>query len=172
MSKLKAFLMLSGYQLTWFMCILGELFYNSFLPGIICGLTFLLISFYNTNNKIKYMIIIFLISIPGYLFDTTLVFLEIYSFETSMNFGLLPIWMLVLWPSFATLFYEVFTFLSKYKLIAIILSGILGPLTYYSGSPLGIININQISLFFILMIFFWIILMIFYLNYLVKLKFN
>ena len=62
--------------------------------------------------------------------------------------------------------------LSKYKIIAVILSSILGPLTYFAGSPLGLININNLFLFFILMIVFWAILMIFYLSYLIKLKFN
>ena len=32
MSKIKIFLMLSGYQLTWLMCVFGELLYDSFLP--------------------------------------------------------------------------------------------------------------------------------------------
>ena len=88
-----------------------------------------------------------------------------------MTVGFLPVWMLVLWPSFASLFDEVFVFLSRYKLIAILLSGILGPLTYFSGSPLGIININQLTLFFILMIVFWILLMLFYLNFLLLVMF-
>jgi len=80
--------------------------------------------------------------------------------------------MLVLWPSFATLFDEVFVFLSKYKLIALLLSAFLGPLTYYSGSSLGLIDINRLFLFFIFMTTFWIFLMLFYLNYLLKVKFN
>ena len=80
--------------------------------------------------------------------------------------------MVVLWPSFASLFDEVFVFLSKYKLIALLLSAVLGPLTYYSGSPLGLIDINQLLLFFILMTAFWLFLMFFYLNYLLKVKFN
>ena len=85
---------------------------------------------------------------------------------------MLPIWMIVLWPSFAILFDEILIFLSKYKIIAVILSSILGPLTYFAGSPLGLININNFFVFFILMIFFWAILMFFYLSYLIKLKFN
>ena len=78
--------------------------------------------------------------------------------------------MIVLWPSFAILFDEVFIFLSKYKLFAVLLSSILGPLTYFSGELLGLIYINQIFLFFILMIIFWAALMMFYFNFLVKLK--
>ena len=172
MSKIKIFLMLSGYQLTWLMCVFGELWYSSFVPGLVCGLLFLAICFINSDNIKKTIQIVLLISLIGYLFDTCLVFFEIYNFQTSLYVGVLPIWMLVLWPSFAILFDEILIFLSKYKIIAIILSSILGPLTYFAGSPLGLININNLLLFFILMIVFWAILMIFYLNYIIKLKFN
>jgi|TARA_B100001093_G_scaffold402361_1_gene390148 hypothetical protein len=172
MSKIKIFLMLSGYQLTWLMCVFGELWYNSFLPGLICGILFLFICYVNSDNKNKTIQIVLSISILGYLFDTILVFFEIYNFQTSLYIGVLPIWMIVLWPSFAILFDEILMFLSKYKIIAVILSSVLGPLTYFAGSPLGLININNLFLFFALMIFFWAILMIFYLNYIIKLKFN
>ena len=172
MSKIKIFLMLSGYQLTWLMCVFGELVYNSFLPGLICGILFLFICYVNSDNKNKTIQIVLSISILGYLFDTILVFFEIYNFQTSLYIGVLPIWMIVLWPSFAILFDEISMFLSKYKIIAVILSSVLGPLTYFAGSPLGLININNLFLFFALMIFFWAILMIFYLNYIIKLKFN
>ena len=172
MSKVKIFFMLSGYQLTWLMCVFGEILYKSFSPGLICGLIFLLLVFINTQNKRKFTFLVFSISVVGYLFDSILVNFKIYHFESSLYFGWLPIWMLVLWPSFATLFDEVFVFLTKYKLIALLLSAILGPLTYYSGSPLGLIHINQLFLFFVLMTTFWIFLMLFYLNYLLKVKFN
>ena len=172
MSKIKIFLILSGYQLTWLMCVFGELWYNSYLPGLICGLIFLTICFINSDNKRKTLLIVFLISIIGYIFDTTIIFLEIYSFHTSFYLGELPIWMIVLWPSFAILFDEVLIFLSKFKVIAVLLSSILGPLTYFAGSPLGLISINNLFLFFLLMVIFWAILMIFYLNYIIKLKFN
>jgi len=172
MSKIKIFLMLSGYQLTWLMCVFGELLYNSYLPGLICGLLFLTICFINSDNKKKTIQTVLLISILGYLFDSILVFFDIYNFKTSLYIGVLPIWMIVLWPSFAILFDEILIFLSKYKIIAVILSSILGPLTYFAGSPLGLININNLLVFFILMILFWAVLMIFYLNYILKLKFN
>ncbi len=172
MSKIKIFSMLSGYQLTWLMCVFGELWYNSYIPGLICGLLFLAIFFLSSANRKKTIQIVFLISLIGYLFDTSLVFFEIYNFQTSLYVGVLPIWMLVLWPSFAILFDEILFFLSKYKIIAVVTSGVLGPLTYFAGSPLGLISINNLFLFSILMIVFWAILMIFYLNYIIKLKFN
>ena len=172
MSKLKIFLILSGYQLTWLMCVFGELLYKSFLPGLICGLIFIFISFLYANNKIKFAFIIFSISIPGYLFDSVLVFFNVYNFDTSFSFGFLPIWMLILWPSFASLFDEVFIFLSKYKVAGVLISSILGPLTYYTGYPLGLIEINEFNLFSLFMISFWALLMFYYLNFLIKFKFD
>ena len=172
MNKLKIILILSGYQFTWLMCVFGELLYNSFIPGFIFGLVFLLLSFLNSNNKKKFTFIVFLVSIIGYIFDSTLVFLKVYDFDVSLYFGFLPIWMLILWPSFSLLFDEVFVFLSNYKFIAVILSAVLGPLTYYSGSPLGLIYINKINLFFFFMVIFWVLLMLFYLNFFLKQKFN
>ena len=172
MNKIKIFLILSGYQLTWLMCVFGEIIYNNSFLGLISGLLFISICFYADHNKKKVVSIVFFISIIGYLFDTILVLFKIYNFETSFSFGVLPIWMIVLWPSFAILFNEVFVFLSRYKFIAILLSSVLGPLTYYAGSPLGLININNIFLFLILMVIFWATLMFFYVNILVKLEFK
>lgn len=170
MNKLKAILILSGYQLTWLLCVFGELIYNSYLPGLIFGLFFLYVTFIKSDNKKNFISILFCISVPGYLFDSLLVYLNIYNFETSVNLGLLPIWMVILWPSFAVLFNEVFRFLEKHKLIAIFLSAILGPLTYYSGSPLGLLIINNLFLFVISMIGFWTALMMYYLTLIINLK--
>ena len=51
MSKTKFFLTLSGYQLTWLMCVFGEVLYQSFLPGLIAGVIFLFLVFVNSKNK-------------------------------------------------------------------------------------------------------------------------
>ena len=76
MTKVKIFLMLSGYQLTWFMCVFGEVIYNSFLPGLVCGLVFLIICFFKTLNKKKFIITVLSISIIGYILDSILVTLH------------------------------------------------------------------------------------------------
>ena len=170
MSKIKIFLILSGYQLTWLSCVFGELLYNSWSPGLFCGLVFVFICFLNTPNRKKFLITVLSFSLIGYFFDSVMIFFEIYKFHTSLYFGLLPVWMLILWPSFSSLFDEVFVFLSEYKMLAILLGGILGPITYFSGEPLGLITINNTYLFFILMPIFWAILMMIYVFFLVNLK--
>ena len=168
MNKLKIFLILTGYQATWLACVFGstEKYFHFF--GLYMGIFFIFIYFFMHKQKIKLLKIILLISVPGYFFDSSMVYLNIYQFNNYYNFGLLPIWMLVLWPSFSILFDKVFVFFKNYKLIGILSSGILGPITYYVGSPIDLITINNLSLFIILMFIFWILLFIYYLEFILK----
>ena len=76
--------------------------------------------------------------------------------------------MIVLWFSFSTLFDEILTFVKSYKILGIILSGALGPLTYYLGEPIGVIKIYNFQIFITSMVLFWMILMFYYLNYVIK----
>ncbi len=171
MSKKKIFLTLTGYQLTWLACVFGE---NKFdLPslGIFVGIIYLLLYFYFNSNKIKFLKISFIISILGYVFDSLMVYFSIYEFNTSEIFGTIPAWMLILWFSFSTLFDEILKFFERHKLIGIVLSSILGPLTYYLGEPIGIITIYNLFLFFFISVMFWFMLMLFYLEVILK-KFN
>ena len=168
MQKLKVFLVLTGYQITWLACVFGETKLSYPMLGLWVGFIYVLTYFYFNLNKQKFIKRSLLISFPGYIFDSLMVYFQIYDFETTVKFGSLPIWMIVLWLSFSTLFDEILTFFKNYKILGIILSGILGPLTYYFGEPIGVINIYKIEIFIISMILFWMILMIYYLNYVLK----
>ena len=168
MNKINFFLILTGYQITWLACIFGENKFNQPLLGIYVGTLYLLIFFYFNKNKINFLKLSLCISIPGYLFDSFMVYFSIYQFNTSSIVGVLPAWMIILWISFSTLFDEILKIFIKYKLMGIILSAVLGPLTYYLGEPIGILSINSISIFFILMVIFWILLMIYYLEFILK----
>ena len=168
MSLFKVFLILTGYQLTWLMCVLGEKIYNQPLIGVITGSVFSILYFYYSKNKYRALLITLSIALPGYLFDSIVVYLNIYEFNSSLKIGILPIWMLVLWISFAILFDQVFVFLKNYQKIGILFSSILGPFTYYAGSPLGIIEIHNYNIFLLIMIIFWFLLMLYYLKIILK----
>ena len=168
MSKLKVFLTLTGYQLTWLACVFGEDKYSNPYLGIYTGIFFLALYFYFNQNKFKFLKISLLISVPGYFFDTLMVYFNIYQFNSSIIFLYLPFWMIILWLSFSTLFDEILNFLKKYKILALLLSAILGPLTYYLGEPIGVISIKNIYLFFVFMILFWLFLMFYYLEIILK----
>ena len=168
MQKLKVFLVLTGYQITWLSCVFGETKLSYPMLGFWVGIIFLIIYLFFNQNKKKFVKISLSISIPGYIFDSLLVYFQVYDFETIAKLGTLPLWMIVLWLSFSTLFDEILTFFKRYKILGIILSGVLGPLTYYLGEPIGVIKIYNFQFFIISMISFWMILMVYYLYYLVK----
>ena len=168
MSKIKVFFTLTGYQLTWLACVFGENKYSNPYLGIFVGIFFLVLYFYINQNKYKFLKLSLLISIPGYFFDTLMVYSNIYQFNSAINFLYLPYWMIILWLSFSTLFDEILIFLKRYKILAILLSATLGPFTYYLGEPIGVISINNTNLFFIFMTLFWVLLMIYYLEIVLK----
>ena len=170
MQKLKVFLVLTGYQITWLACIFGETKFSYPMLGFWVGILFLLSYFYFNHNKQRFIKISLLISVPGYFFDTLLVYFQIYEFNSIFIFGTLPLWMIVLWLSFSTLFDEILVFFKNYRVLGIILSGILGPLTYYLGEPIGVLNIYNYQTFIITMIIFWMMLMTYYLNYVIKIN--
>ena len=97
-----------------------------------------------------------------------MVYFSIYEFNISFIIGTIPSWMIILWFSFSTLFDEILIIFKKYKFIGIVLSAILGPLTYYLGEPIGIISINDLLSFFMLMTVFWILLMVYYLEFILR----
>ncbi len=170
MNKIRLFFTLTGYQLTWLACVFGENKFNQPFLGIYIGSIFIFLFFYYNKNKFNFLKISILIAIPGYIFDTLMVYFSIYEFNTSVIIGTIPVWMIILWFSFSTLFDEILIFFKNYKFYGIFLSSLLGPLTYYLGEPIGIISITNLTLFFILMILFWFLLMVYYLE--IVLKYN
>ena len=166
MNKLKIFIILTGYQLTWLACVFGEKYFLNL--GIYVGLIYLALYLYFSKNKKRSLLICFLIAIPGYLFDSMMIYLSIYQFNSSEVIGMLPSCMIILWLSFSTLFDEILVVFKKYQFLGIIFSIILGPFTYYLGEPIGIILINQFLFFFTFMILFWFLLMIYYQRIILK----
>ena len=154
---------LLGFKLTWLSCVFGELYYNSWF-GFIVGIIFLIFFFYYDNNKFKSFKIILIFSTLGYLFDSILSLFNLYKIEGQDNFLYLPVWFLVLWPSFCTLLINVLSILKKYILLSAFFGAFIGPVTYYAGVTLGLANVETSSVFFIISIF-WLSMMLIYAKY-------
>ena len=166
---MRIFLILLGFQITWFACVFGEFFNYPWL-GILVGLAYLVLFFFDVNDKKFALKTILIFSAIGYVFDSSIQAFNIYKIESDLIIGFLPAWMLILWPTFTTLFVDVLNFLRNKPILATILGVILGPSTYYSGVPLGIATYTNINLGLILMAFFWGTLMLAYSIYIKKTK--
>ena len=148
------FLTLLGYQLAWISCVFGE-YYNIPLLGLMIGALYLTIFFYYINNKVRALKICLVFSLIGYLFDSILGYSELFTIKSNIKVGYLPIWFLILWPSFSTLFVNILSFLKCRPVLAFFMGSSLAPPTYYLGIPLGIAKSSNLSLAITLMIIFW-----------------
>ena len=153
-----------GFKLTWIACIIGEIYFNSWI-GFFVGIIYLLLFFLFQINRTRSLYIIIIFSSAGYIFDSLISLFSFYKINSEINFLFLPIWFIVLWPSFATLLIETLSFLKKKYLLSIFFGGIGGPTTYYFAAKTDLAIVNNYYLTFIPMIFFWSFLMFFYSHY-------
>ena len=159
------FLILLGFQITWLACIFGEYFNYPWL-GIVVGILYLFLFYLDVDDKKFALKTILIFSIPGYAFDSFIHAIGLYKIESDLMVGTLPAWMLILWPTFITLFVDVLNFLRNKPILSVLLGVLLGPLAYYSGVPLGIASFSNFNLGFGSMIIFWGLLMFLYTIYL------
>ena len=111
--------------------------------------------FYFVKFKIQALKICLLFSFIGYLFDSILGFSELFTIKSSIIVGYLPIWFLILWPSFSTLFVNILSFLKNRPILAFFMGSLFAPPTYYLGIPLGIAKSSNLSLAITMMMIFW-----------------
>ena len=98
----------------------------------------------------------------GYLFDSILSYNKIYFINSNLTIGYLPIWFLVLWPSFVTLFVNILNFLKNRPIFAFLIGSIFGPTTYYLGIPLNLAHSENLLFAMLIMFLFWGIFLTFY----------
>ena len=81
--------------------------------------------------------------------------------QSQKLFLFLPIWFLVIWPTFCCLLLDAFSFLRNRKYLSLLVGSLIGPISYYLGVYLGLASISSYMVFFIIS-FFWAFLLFFY----------
>tara|TARA_B110000444_G_scaffold241224_1_gene257382 strand:- start:105 stop:626 length:522 start_codon:yes stop_codon:yes gene_type:complete len=153
-SKKNIFLTLCGFEMTWFACVIGD--YKGFPSlGIILSLIYLTLFFYFANNRTKAIKVCLKYSVLGIIFDSFLSYSGLYVINSSFMFGFIPIWLVVLWISFSTLFVDILIFLKKRRFISFLAGFLLVPPTYYVGIVLNIAKSNNLFLTILTMAIFW-----------------
>lgn len=120
---------LLGFQCCWWLCALAG---NWGATGaFVLLLTHLALHPWPRHEAAT----IVLCGLIGLLADSLLAHSGILAFNT--GFGLLPWWLVVLWGCFAATFNQSLAFLKNRLILAALLGGIGGPLTYLAGAELG-----------------------------------
>jgi len=153
-SKKNIFLTLCGFEMTWFACVIGD--YKGFPSlGIILGLIYLTLFFYFSIDRVKAIKTCLKYSVLGIIFDNFLSYSGLYVINSSLMIGFIPIWLVVLWISFSTLFIDILIFLKKKRFISFLAGFLLVPPTYYVGIALDIAKSNNLFLALATMAIFW-----------------
>ena len=95
------------------------------------------------------------LGVLGIIFDSFLSYSGLYVINSSFMFGFIPIWLVVLWISFSTLFVDILIFLKKRRFISFLAGFLLVPPTYYVGIALNIAKSNNLFLTILTMAIFW-----------------
>lgn len=129
------------FQLGWFSCVLMA---ARGLPeaGIIIALLLVGIQLFLAENRQNLLILLFIITLIGSVWDSVLTSFNILVFNTGMvvNF-LAPGWIITMWLMFATTLNVSFRWLFGRYWLAMLLGALCGPLAYQAGSALGAVVI-------------------------------
>jgi len=150
-SKIINFLL---FQAGWFICVLGA---ANEIGNLAALLTFLLVLLHLVINqrKMETGILIVMISIVGWAWDSILAQIGMLSYMGALSSGVAPLWIAAMWAIFATTIDSSMKWLEGQYFMALILGAIFGPLAYYSASKLGAVEILVIPNAFLIQSLAW-----------------
>lgn len=123
------------YQVGWFAAIMGGAAMLVW-PGLVAAAVLLAIHLAVSTQRLLTLSRLLQATVLGVIVDTVLASSGAVSF-TGCACVVPPLWMVVLWPSFASLFDDLLRWVPQRPWVAVLLGGIGGPLAYLGGAGLG-----------------------------------
>lgn len=127
-----------AFQAVWFACVLGAAGGSS-LPGLGAGAVFLLVTLLSSKQPWDELRFVAGVTFLGIALDSVLGVSGLLVFAAPVPAvpGVAPLWLTVLWGSFATLAPRSLSWLQGRPGLAACLGVLAGPITYLSASRLG-----------------------------------
>jgi len=127
-----------AFQVVWFACVLGAAGGSS-LPGVCAGAVFLALTLFSSERPWDELRFVAQVSFLGIALDSVLGVGGLLAFAAPVPAapGVAPLWLAVLWASFATLAPRSLSWLQDRLGLAAGLGVLAGPLTYFSATRLG-----------------------------------
>ncbi len=132
------------YQATWFAALWGGS--EGFIwPGLLAGLLTLVIHINFTEQIKRTLKRLLLATVIGVVIDSLFLFSGVITFTPVAYWPafLPPLWMIILWPTFASLFDDIMLWLLAHRWLAIAAGAIAGPLAYLGGQAMGALQLPQ-----------------------------
>jgi hypothetical protein len=125
------------YQVGWFSCVLGAAYGYTF-SGALAAAVLVMLHLYLTDNRKAEIQLVSFACLLGVLIDSLQQSAGLFFFKVDPRWPLwLPLWVLVVWAQFVTLFRFALHWLSGRYLLGALFGALGGPLAYWGGIRLG-----------------------------------
>ena len=159
------------FQLGWFAIVLGAA-YNQIIVGSLIAVAVISYHVYRANNFFRELRLLIIALIIGILFESLITAVGLAQYSSGQIYdAIAPLWIILMWPLFATTLNLSMSWLKQLGLIPISLAGALfAPLAYFAGNNLGAVVYHDLALSLGTMAIAWSILLPLLVTF--SLKFN
>ena len=136
-----------AFQAGWFACVIGVAKGFFWLGPLVISGVFAL-NLYLTGKYIRETIIALFFAAVGFGVDSLLTFFAVYTPQMHiMPAPFSPPWLIAMWVNLATVFNVSLKWLHNKYLLAALLGGLGGPVSYYGGGSFGALTYNSPVIF-------------------------
>jgi hypothetical protein len=138
------FIHLLFYQVTWAVALWGGS-QGMIWPGVIAGIFTLAVHVICTERRKNLGLRLLIATVLGIALDSLLMASGLIVFPAVDQWPayLPPLWMIILWPTFASLLDDILHWLVARLWLAIVAGVIAGPLAYVGGQAFGALQLSQ-----------------------------
>ena len=133
------------FQLGWFACVLGGA-YDQVIIGCLVAMSIIAFHLYQAASPMREFSLLATALIIGFIYESLMVSLALAQYEHGQAFtSIAPLWIILMWPLFATTFNLSMRWLKNLAPLLIALIGaIFAPFAYFAGERLGAVVYNDI----------------------------
>lgn len=148
------------FQLGWFACVLGGA-YDQAVLGCLIAMFVIAYHFYLANEAIQELRLLTVALIIGFIFESIVTAQGLARYSHGQVFDVIaPLWMILMWPLFATTLNLSMRWLKKLTPLLVSLVGaIFAPLAYYAGNKLGAVEYVDLTLSLSIIAIAWAVLL-------------
>lgn len=160
LTKTKYFTNLIAFNIAWWALMLtapNPHPTTRLIGPIVAVLVLALHFFWVSVNKKKDLYEVLVIAALGIILDSTLNITGVLTFTGIQGF-LVPLWLIFIWPLFATLISYTFVVIRNKLINQIIVGGLFAPFSYITGAKLGLLTINlDFKIYYIIHALCWVV---------------
>ncbi len=144
------------FQLGWFACVLGGA-HDQALPGSLIAMMIIAYHLYRAVDVIQELRLLIIALVIGFSFESIVASLGYARYSHGQLLDVIaPLWMILMWPLFATTLNLSMRWLKGLAPLLIALAGALfAPLAYFAGNRLGAVTYDDLTLSMALIAIAW-----------------